>query len=50
MIWSTEIPNLDIKAHGTNWGQRTAIRWGPEESVPGWGVTKGRFAQFVAEL
>lgn len=50
MIWSTEIPNLDIKAHGKNWGQRTAIRWGPEEAASGWGVTRGRFSVFLSEV
>lgn len=50
IIWSTSIPNLDIKAHGTNWGQRRAIRWGPEEAAPGWDVTRGRFAAFLSEV
>jgi hypothetical protein len=58
--WMSEFPNVDIR-HGKN---LTQSRWDPSgfrnpnaclgwklvDEVPGWGRTKGRFAEFLAEL
>jgi hypothetical protein len=56
--WMSEVPNVDIR-HGCN---LTATRWDPSQfrdkntclgwtlvdAIPGWGVTKNRFAEFLA--
>ena len=56
--WMSEVPNVDIR-HGCN---LTATRWDPSQfrdkntclgwtlvdEIPGWGVTKGRFTEFLA--
>ena len=58
--WMSRVPNVDIR-HGCN---LTKTRWDPAEfrdkttclgwtlvdEVPGWGVTKGRFQEFLKEL
>lgn len=58
--WMSPAPNIDVR-HGKN---LTATRWRREEfrnqkytagwteadSVPGWGVTRGRFAEFLQDL
>lgn len=58
--WMSDIPNIDIR-HTTN---LTESRWSKDEfrnakytegwtessEVPGWGVTEGRFDQFLQEL
>lgn len=55
--WHSAVPNIDIR-HGRN---LTESRWSPEkfrtppvgwneaDAVPGWGVTKGRFREFLAD-
>jgi len=57
--WMSEFPNIDIR-HGGNltpsrWTQaefrnkNSCLGWTMSDSVPGWGVTKGRFLEFLAE-
>lgn len=57
--WMSESPNIDIR-HGENltpsrWkkeqfrNQRYTEGWTESDSVPGWGVTKGRFHEFLQE-
>jgi hypothetical protein len=57
--WMSEFPNIDIR-HGGNltpsrWTQaefrnkNSCLGWMMSDSVPGWGVTKGRFLEFLAE-
>ena len=58
--WWSAGPNIDIR-HGVNltksrWSQdefrdkRTCEGWTMADEVPGWGRTKGRFAEFLADL
>lgn len=58
--WMSAIPNIDIR-HDTNlspsrWrkdefrNQRYTEGWTESREIPGWGVTKGRFAEFLADL
>lgn len=58
-VWMSPSPNVDIR-HGHNltpsrWkkeqfrDQRYTVGWTEADAVPGWGVTKGRFAEFLAE-
>jgi hypothetical protein len=58
--WMSPVPNIDIR-HNSNltrsrWSQdqfrdkRTCTGWKMADQVPHWGVTKGRFAEFLAEL
>ena len=58
--WMSHYPNVDIR-HGANltrnrWKQsqfrdkNTCLGWTEANEVPGWGVTKGRFAEFLADL
>jgi hypothetical protein len=55
--WMSEYPNIDIR-HGNNltrtrWrkdqfrNQRYTKGWTEADEVPGWGVTKGRFPEFL---
>jgi hypothetical protein len=58
-VWQSTVPNVDIRLPGS----LTPSRWSPAEfrnarscrgwieadGVPGWGVTKGRFAEFFQE-
>jgi glycosyltransferase involved in cell wall biosynthesis len=57
--WMSAAPNIDIR-HGHNltpsrWRQdqfrdrRNCRGWTEADEVPGWGVTKGRFAEFLKE-
>ena len=57
--WMSEYPNVDIR-HGQNltpsrWkkeqfrDQRYTKGWTEAEAIPGWGVTKGRFREFLRE-
>lgn len=57
--WMSEYPNVDIR-HGQNltpsrWkkeqfrDQRYTKGWTESDSIPGWGVTKGRFREFLRE-
>lgn len=59
-VWYSPLPNIDIR-HGQN---LTASRWSPTEfrdpascedwieadAVPGWGITNGRFGDFLQEV
>lgn len=57
-VWRSAVPNIDIR-HGQN---LTESRWSPDkfrtppvdweesDAVPGWGVTKGRFREFIGTL
>jgi glycosyltransferase involved in cell wall biosynthesis len=58
--WMSDYPNLDIR-HGKNltpsrWSpdqfrsQRNCQGWTMADSVPGWGMTKGRFQELLQEL
>jgi len=58
--WMSAVPNIDIR-HGHNltpsrWRQdqfrdkRNCKGWTEGDAIPGWGVTKGRFAEFLAGL
>jgi len=56
--WMSAVPNIDIR-HGVN---LTESRWSPEQfrtkpsswvesdRVPGWGITKGRFPEFLRDV
>ncbi len=60
LSWMSAVPNIDIR-HGANW---TPSRWSQEQfrnknscrgwteadAVPGWGKTRGRFEEFLAEI
>ncbi len=57
--WMSEHPNVDIR-HNRNmtanrWSQdlfrdkSTCLGWTMADEVPGWGVTKGRFKEFLQE-
>lgn len=57
--WMSELPNVDIR-HGHNltasrWSQdqfrdpRACLGWELVDEIPGWGVTKGRFAEFLED-
>ena len=59
-VWMSEYPNIDIR-HSHNltssrWRQdqfrdkRNCQGWVEAEAVPGWGVTKGRFREFLQEV
>jgi len=58
--WMSASPNIDIR-HNTNltpsrWSrdkfrnQRYCQGWQMADEVPGWGATKGRFSEFLAEV
>ena len=58
--WESSIPNVDIR-HNKNltpsrWSQdkfrnpKACLGWTEGDAVPGWGQTKGRFAEFLAEF
>lgn len=58
--WMSDAPNVDIR-HNKNltpsrWSQdqfrnrRNCQGWKMAEEVPGWGITKGRFLDFLAEV
>jgi hypothetical protein len=57
--WRSEFPNVDIR-HAKNltpnrWSQdqfrdpKSCLGWQMTEEIPGWGRTKGRFDEFIAE-
>lgn len=59
-VYLSDVPNVDIR-HGQNltpsrWSkdefrnQKYTDGWTESDSVPGWGVTRGRFADFLAEV
>jgi hypothetical protein len=61
--WMAPFPNLDIRHDKnltlTRWSpenfrdKKACQGWNllaPTDSIPGWGVTKGRFDQFLKEL
>lgn len=55
--WESEYPNIDIRHHNNltkaKWkpedyrNQRYAKGWTETDEVPGWGLTKGRFKEFL---
>jgi hypothetical protein len=56
--WKSSVPYVDIR-HGQNltkswWRpeafQRPPAGWQESDGVPGWGVTKGRFREWLAEV
>lgn len=58
--WMSSVPNIDIR-HGHNltpsrWrrdqfkNQRFCEGWEESDRVPGWGITEGRFADFLQEV
>jgi len=58
--WMSPFPNIDIR-HGANlskskWSladfrnKANAIDWTESDRVPGWGITSGRFEQFLLEV
>jgi len=58
--WRSAVPNVDIR-HGFNltpsrWRQdqfrnpNACLGWTEADEVPGWGVTRGRFAEFLKEI
>lgn len=58
--WQAPVPNVDIR-HGSNltpsrWRkdqfrhQRFTSGWTEADAVPGWGTTRGRFQQWLAEV
>lgn len=58
--WMSEFPNVDIR-HNANltpsrWDQSqfrnpdACLGWKMSDSVPGWGITKGRFKEFLADV
>jgi hypothetical protein len=59
-VWWSERPNVDIRHRhnltASRWtqsefrDQRTCRGWTMADAVPGWGVTKGRFPEFLAEI
>lgn len=55
--WMSDVPNIDIR-HSNNWtanrwfkeqfrSERSIRGWTKGESVPGWGITKGRIKEIV---
>ena len=58
--WSARTPNIDIRYGGnlskTRWSpaefrnKSTCQGWVDGDSIPGWGLTRGRFDEFLAEL
>ncbi len=59
-VWESDFPNVDIR-HGNNlsatrWSisefrnQDKVKDWTESNSIPGWGITEGRFDQFIKEL
>lgn len=59
-VWMSPVPNIDIR-HWHNlskskWSiadfrnKKNAIDWRESDRVPGWGVTEGRFAEFLADV
>ena len=58
--WGSELPNIDIR-HDSN---LTSSRWSPDQfrnkkftegwteadNIPGWGITKNRFWEFLSEI
>ena len=58
--WMSAQPNIDIKSKYCltpgRWdrsqfrNQNSCLGWTESDSVPGWGVTKGRFREFLAEV
>lgn len=59
-IWWSKVPNIDIR-HGHNltqsrWSpeqfrdQRNCEGWTESDRVPGWGLTRGRFREFLTTL
>jgi len=59
VVWRSQLPNVDIR-HGRNltasrWStaefrnQRNCLGWQEAGEIPGWGVTAGRFAEWLAE-
>lgn len=60
ITWLSRVPNVDIR-HGQNltpsrWrkeefrNQKYCQGWTESDSVPGWGRTKGRFAEFIEAI
>jgi hypothetical protein len=60
LSWMSAVPNIDIR-HGANltpsrWSQeqfrnKNSCRgWTEADAVPGWGKTRGRFEEFLAEI
>lgn len=59
-VWRSAVPNIDIRhAHNltpSRWhpdqfrDQRNCRGWQEADGVPGWGVTRGRFREFLADL
>ena len=58
--WFSTVPNIDIR-HGKNlsktrWSpsefrnKSTCLGWTESDRVPGWGITRGRFWEFLASL
>jgi hypothetical protein len=59
-VWQSEFPNIDIK-HGQNltearWrqdqfrSQKNCRDWEEADEVPGWGITKDRFAELLQSI
>ncbi len=58
--WTSAVPNIDIRhAHNltpSRWkkeqfkNQKYTEGWTEADAVPGWGVTRGRFQEFLAEV
>jgi len=58
-VWRSAVPNVDIRHDlsltPSRWSPamfrntRSCRGWTEADAVPGWGVTKGRFAEFFAE-
>jgi hypothetical protein len=59
--WMSSVPYVDIRDHGfnhtkTRWSvaefrdPRTAEGWTESDEIPGWGVTKNRFWEFLADV
>lgn len=59
-VWMTAQPNIDVRDIGnlskSKWSiadfrnKANAIDWTEGDGVPGWGTTRGRFPEFLAEI
>lgn len=59
-VWRSAVPNIDVRHKfnltASRWSrdqfrdQRNCEGWTESSSVPGWGVTRGRFREFLAEV
>lgn len=60
LTWTSPQPNIDIRHQhnltSSRWSQsefrdpKSCLGWTLSDQVPGWGVTKGRFKEFLASL